>query len=161
MNKAKFILELLNKKLGIDITSKKRNMEYVFARAVYFKLAGMYTGLSLSKQAKVVNRDHSTAIHSNNNVIDHVMTLPLYKKVFIECCEIIDPMGEMPEDIVVTENNKRISDTISSLVSAVNEKEKEIIKLQLEPHEIRYRQLSIEGQRLFKKRAEAMLNMMV
>ena len=161
MNKAKFILELLNKKLGIDITSKRRSNDYVFARAIYFKLAGMYTGLTLARQAEVVNRDHSTAIHSNNNVIDYVLTMPIYKKIFIECCEILDPMGELPEDAIVTENNKRIAETISNLVEAVNIKEKKILELQLEPHEIKYRQLSGKDQMIFKQRAEAILNMMM
>ena len=87
--------------------------------------------------------------------------MPIYKKLFIECCEILDPMGEIPEDAIVTENNKRIAETISSLVEAVNNKEKKILELQLEPHEIKYRQLSGKNQMIFKERVEAILRMMV
>ena len=159
MNKAKFIIDLLRKKLGIDITGKRRSNEYVFARAVYFKLAGIYTGLTLSRQAELVNRDHSTAIHSNNNVVGYVLTIPLYKKLFIECCEILDPIGEMPEDAIITDNNKRIGQTISNLVESIRKKEQKILEMQLEPHEITYRELPKDKQKIFKQRAEAILKM--
>ncbi len=69
-------------------------------------------------------------------------------------------MGEMPEDIIITENNKRIANTISSLVEAVNVKEKKIIEMALEPHEVKYRQLSEENKKLFRQRVDAILNMM-
>ena len=160
MKKAEFIKSYLDKRLGIDIANKSRRTEYVFARALYFKLCGVYCGLSLSKQAKVVNRDHSTAIHNNKNVVDYVMTIPLYKKVFIEACEILDPIGEIPEDAIITQNNKRIKDTIDSLVDAVKEKQDKILKMELEPHERAYRQLPADKQIIFRQRAEAILKML-
>lgn len=159
MKKAEFIKSYLDKRLGIDIADKKRSNEYVFARALYFKLCGIYCGLTLAKQASVVNRDHSTAIHNNNNVIDHVMTIPMYKKIFIEACEILDPMGEMPEDAIITENNRKIKRTISDLVDAVRKKQDKILSMELEPHERAYRQLTPDKQLIFRERAEAILKM--
>jgi len=159
MKKAEFIKKYLDKRLGIDISDKKRNNEYVFARALYFKLSGMYTGLSLAKQASVVNRDHSTAIHNNNNVVDYVLTIPLYKKIFIEACEVLDPMGEMPEDAIITENNKRIEQTISDLVACVRKKQQKILEMELEPHERAYRELPADKRVIFRERAEAILKM--
>jgi len=159
MKKANFIKMYLDKKLGIDISDRKRSNEYVFARALYFKLCGIYTGLTLSNQAKIVNRDHSTAIHNNNNVIDYVLTVPMYKKIFIEACEVLDPMGEMLEDAIITENNKAIARTISDLVDSVRKKQDKILEMELEPHERAYRELPTEKQLIFRERAEAILRM--
>jgi hypothetical protein len=168
MKKANFIKMYLDKKLGIDISDRKKSNEYVFARALYFKLCGIYAGLTLSNQAKIVNRDHSTAIYSNNNVIDYVLTVPMYKKIFIEACmvmqtgvstEVLDPMGEMLEDAIITENNKAIVRTISDLVDSVRKKQDKILEMELEPHERAYRELPTEKQLIFRERAEAILRM--
>lgn len=160
MIKAKIILQLLNNRFGINLASKKRSNEYVFARAIYFKLVGMHTELTLAKQAEVVNRDHATAIHSNRRVVDYVLTIPMYKKIFVECCEILDPMTEMPDNLIITEPNKQITDAIAKLIDVAKKKEKKLRRMRLEPHEVKYRQLSRKDQRIFKQRAEAILKMM-
>lgn len=48
----------------LDITSKHRTQDYVYARFVYCKLARELTSLSLQKIGKSINRNHATVIHA-------------------------------------------------------------------------------------------------
>lgn len=67
------IREYLEKTLKIDLTEKTRQREYVYARAIYFKLCREYTKFSLDKIGKSVNVIHCSVLHSINNVFPIVM----------------------------------------------------------------------------------------
>ncbi len=66
--------------LNIDISKRTRKRNYVYARAVYFKLCREYTKLSLDDIGQTMGMDHASVVHSINKVFDSVV---LYDK-FLE-----------------------------------------------------------------------------
>jgi hypothetical protein len=66
--KNKDIIAKVSKEFGIDITKKTRKREYLYARAVYFKLAQDIFRRSLTSIGKDIGLDHATVLHSINNV---------------------------------------------------------------------------------------------
>jgi len=54
--------------LGIDIGMKTRKRNYVYARAVYFKLCKKHTRMSLYDIGSTLGMDHSSVIHAISNV---------------------------------------------------------------------------------------------
>lgn len=57
------ISTMLSRKLQINIADKKSRREYVYARALYFKLAKEFTSSSYKEMGYLVNRDHPSVIH--------------------------------------------------------------------------------------------------
>jgi hypothetical protein len=66
--KNKEIIAKVSKEFGIDITKRTRKREYLYARAVYFKLAQDIFRRSLTSIGKDIGLDHATVLHSINNV---------------------------------------------------------------------------------------------
>ena len=59
--------------LNIDLSLRTRKRNYVYARAVYFKLCKEYTRLSLNDIGLSINMDHASVLHAINNVFPLVM----------------------------------------------------------------------------------------
>ena len=57
-----------------DILSTSRARDFVFARQLYCYAARQLTGYSLKAVGKKINRDHTTVIHSVNEVKDFLAT---------------------------------------------------------------------------------------
>lgn len=66
--KLETILSIVEKTTSKNLRTKSRTRSLVESRAIYYKLAREYTSSSLAKIAKVVSRDHATALHSIRNV---------------------------------------------------------------------------------------------
>ena len=62
------IKNLVESELGIDITSKSRKRELVYARAIYFKICKDRTNLSLKDIGKTMQLDHATVLHAITNI---------------------------------------------------------------------------------------------
>lgn len=160
MSKASFIINFLEKRLRVTLSAKNRDNEHVFARALYFKLADMYSGMSIEKQAKMVNRHHASAIHSRKNVIEHVLTIPMYRDVFSDACDILEHMDLIPEEAIDMKADAEFKSSIEKLEEVLSLKKKRIAELELEPHEIAYRNLNGVKRVEFRKRVNAMLKML-
>ena len=63
------IFNLVSSYIDIDITLKTRQDDYVYARAVYFKLCHEEKH-TLQSAAKLVNKDHATAVHGRKVFLD-------------------------------------------------------------------------------------------
>ena len=64
------IIELINKKTGIDIRRRSRKQDYVFSRCIYYDIAYNRMKLgTLSEVGKQIGLDHSTVVHSLKNVL--------------------------------------------------------------------------------------------
>ena len=59
----KNIAQMVNNELNADIYISKREQRNVFARAVYYKLARVFTPYSYQRIAQEVNKHHATALH--------------------------------------------------------------------------------------------------
>lgn len=66
--KNKEIIAKVSKEFGIDITKRTRKTEYLYARAVYYKLAKEIFHRTYSDIGKEVGLDHATVLHSIKNV---------------------------------------------------------------------------------------------
>jgi hypothetical protein len=64
------IIELINAKANLDLRDRKKTLEYVGARAVYYDLAYNYFSLgTLEHIAGKIGRHHATAVHSLKNLV--------------------------------------------------------------------------------------------
>lgn len=71
-----YIESCLNLKL--DTVTRKRN--YVYARALYFKLCREQTVLSLSDIGATLNMDHASVLHAINNAFPNAIFYDKYLK---------------------------------------------------------------------------------
>lgn len=66
------IRNYVESRTGLDISSKTRKRPYVDARALYFALCRKHTDASFDEIGVLVNRDHSTVVHSVLHCFDSV-----------------------------------------------------------------------------------------
>ncbi len=133
MSKLLKLKDLVGDRFRINLSDKNRSSEYVFARAIYFRLASRYFGNTVSEVARSVNRHHATVIHSRENVEDYVLSIKRYKEVFLSLCEQIEnEWGMLHED-------------------------ERIVRDKLEPHEIEYRNLSPDNQQRYRDACASIL----
>lgn len=66
--KLETIVSNVSKEFGLDIRTRTRKREYIYARAVYYKIAREMLRKTLSEIGGLVNVDHATVLHSINNV---------------------------------------------------------------------------------------------
>ncbi len=95
------IIDLVNKKTGLDIRKRSRKQDYVFSRCIYYDIAYNHLKLgTLYEVAKQLGLDHSTVIHSLKNILP---ILDNYAPEFItirdEVLEILDYEVDYNEDI--------------------------------------------------------------
>ena len=77
------IKNLVESELGIDITSKSRKRELVYARAIYFKICKDRTNLSLKDIGKTMQLDHATVLHAITNIFPAFeMYNPEYMEIY-------------------------------------------------------------------------------
>jgi hypothetical protein len=76
----KYIKKQVQKKLEVTLSKDTRKREYVYARAIYFKLAKEFTLESLSSIGNSVGRDHASVIHGL-----HVFDIISFNKDNILC----------------------------------------------------------------------------
>ena len=79
--KNKEIIVKVSNEFGIDITKRTRKREYLYARAVYFKLAKDIFRRSLTDIGKDIGLDHATVLHSINNVFP---TMQMFEPAIIK-----------------------------------------------------------------------------
>ena len=66
--------------LGINLSNRTRKRNYVYARALYFKLCKEYTKLSLADIGSSVDMDHASVLHAINNVFPCVVQYDAHLK---------------------------------------------------------------------------------
>ncbi|QDP51996.1 MAG: hypothetical protein GOVbin2700_33 [Prokaryotic dsDNA virus sp.] len=60
----KKLRNVVEKYFKIDISTKTRKLEYVYARAIYFTLCYKFTNAKVVEIAKSLNMNHATILHS-------------------------------------------------------------------------------------------------
>ena len=82
------IIELINNKANLDLRDRKRTLDYVGARCVYYDLAYNYFSLgTLAEITSHIGKNHATAVHSLKNLV------PSLDSYFPK-------MGKIREDII-------------------------------------------------------------
>ena len=67
------IQEYVQDQTGLDLTTKSRGRDYVYARAIYFYLCREYTPFTTKKIGESLGKDHATVLHAIKNVIPIVL----------------------------------------------------------------------------------------
>lgn len=94
------IIDLVNKKTGLDIRKRSRKQDYVFSRCIYYDIAYNHLKLgTLYEVGKQLGLDHATVIHSLKNILP---ILDNYAPEFItirdEVLDILDYDIDQNED---------------------------------------------------------------
>jgi hypothetical protein len=101
--KNKEIIEKVSNEFGIDITKRTRKREYIYARAVYFKLAQDIFRRSLTSIGNDIGLDHATVLHAINNVFPTIqMFEPFVVKRYNKLYDRIKFENEMHKEIPIT-----------------------------------------------------------
>ena len=84
-NRLKEITELIQDELGVNILSKSRREEYVFARAIYYSLCDEFYPLPTTQLAESIGvKSHATVLNSRNETFPYMMTFPYYEEVYLK-----------------------------------------------------------------------------
>ena len=165
--KLKGLADFIIKRTDLDIRSSCRKFEYVMARVIYSKIARDVIGGIFQDIGDEINRNHATIIHSLK-LFNEVERDIFYKKLYEDCIEFI----ECYEDVIKFEDGKMsykemvLVERIIKLKAKFNAEKlihknnlREAKRAKLEEHELKYRELSLEKQEVYRFRANAMLTM--
>ena len=147
------IKSYVDKHTGYDISTRSRKAEVVLFRALYFKLAIDTTSWSLEKIGKIVNRDHSTVLHSRKNLFDELMK----NKHLSNLYDIyrIEVLGQQVDTYYKdVEQYNRLKEKYNDLLALKIPKN---LGYELTKNETAYRKLSAEDKKVYDERAELVL----
>lgn len=74
------IKNLVQQVYKIDITRNRRTINYVQARAIYYKLCLEYTPLNITAIAKTMGKNHATMLHSLKQFDIYLRFIPKFKE---------------------------------------------------------------------------------
>ena len=80
---------MVSKKLHISIGRTIRKRDYVYGRAIYYKLSKEFTGQSLANIGGNVGRDHASVIHGFKVFEMIKLYNDSYMDVYLECRRIL------------------------------------------------------------------------
>jgi hypothetical protein len=163
----KGLADFIIKRTDLDIRSSCRKFDYVMARVVYSKIARDVIGGIFQDIGDEINRNHATIIHSLklfNEVERDIFYRKLYEDSveFIECYEDVAKFedGKMSyKEMVLVEKIIKLKAKFNAERLIHKNNIEEVKRIQLEPHEIKYRELSEDKQDIYRFRANAMLTM--
>lgn len=96
--------KIIKTEIGLDVASINKTNNYVFARAVYYKIARNLRGengehISLSAIGRTVKKDHASVIHSLKYSFDQAMNEPKYKSLYNKLSLMVeDPEWNQSKD---------------------------------------------------------------
>ena len=76
----RYIKDLVNESLSIDISDNNKQRKYSDGRALYYVLCREFTHSTLNDIGKEVGRDHSTVVHGMQNIF-HLVDKMLYTQL--------------------------------------------------------------------------------
>lgn len=99
---------IIETETGIDVKSLEKTNRYVFARAIYYKVARNLKGdtgkyLSLSAIGRSARKDHASVIHSFKNSFDQAMNEPEFNALYNKLCLMI----QQPDWKLSTDESKQ------------------------------------------------------
>ena len=95
---------MVSKKLHISIGRTIRKRDYVYGRAIYYKLSKEFTGQSLSNIGANVGRDHASVIHGFKVFEMLKLYNDSYMDVYLECRRILTDIKNDNDNIEYYQN---------------------------------------------------------
>lgn len=66
-NDCKTLINLIEEHTKLDITTKTRKIEYIYARKIYYKILSVTSDMTSSAMAKTLMQTHATVLHAIKN----------------------------------------------------------------------------------------------
>ena len=84
-DRLKEIKDLVQDELGINLLSKNRKENYVFARAIYYKLCDEFYPLPTIELAESIGiKSHATVLNSRNETFPYAVSFPYYEEIYLK-----------------------------------------------------------------------------
>ena len=93
------LINLIERKLGIDVTTKTRKIEYIYARKIYYKILSLETDMTITAMAKTLIQNHATVLHALKNFTHDYNYNSTFKNDFDRIYKIYE--GEQEEEFTV------------------------------------------------------------
>lgn len=115
----KEIKNIVSEYLDLDISSKCRQTDYVYARAIYFKMCYRHSTeiLTFKNVANEVNRHHATTIHGINT----------YNDLFDTSLDFRD-LSEIIEGLILDNTPEKVKELFKSIETDTNPRLKRKVK---------------------------------
>jgi hypothetical protein len=162
------IYKACNHVFKTDIAKRKRDSYHVMARACYFKCAfETVKDATLVEIASVVNRDHATALHAKKLLewqYESSERFQAHYEQVLNKIELKEVNLEKLDDGRYKDYTSRLRQELTRLRIELQKTKKPVqvvsYNVELEPHEIKYRELPEEKKERYKVRVEAILKML-
>jgi len=129
------IYNFVNSYFRVDIADKNRSNHYVDLRTLYYKIATETTLATSQLIGKIVNRDHSTVLHSKSKSFDYIMSIKDIRDAYNSYLDIEEPLDASEVKLPIK------GESVSELTK----------------NEIEYRKLSLEQRKIYDERVELIL----
>lgn len=129
-----FIIDTIQSKTNLDINKNTRERVYVYARALYYKLAKEYTFNSLQVIADKFGKNHATVLHGLK-VFEEIR---IYNKEMYRLYEDfhtrypVELINKDGDEVLMTDREKSIVEKFNDMVEQIKAKDKEIERLNLQ-----------------------------
>lgn len=85
------IKKVCDKAFGFNIAKNTREQAYINARIIYYKLCKDFTHHSSGKIGGIINRDHTTVLHSLKNFEYYILKDKYYNKLYTDLYNVLEP----------------------------------------------------------------------
>jgi len=162
MQKLNEILDSISARTGLDIRKNTRQIEYVMARNIYYKIAKDDLRLgTLSAVGKPLKKDHTTVLHGLKNF--HQIE-SYYPRMYNDYLFVKDLFDENEDKESSYEKLIAVDNSLTKLKKEHKELQDKYYKLLLDNDSSyivnKMNELSVENQEIFIMRVKAILNMM-
>jgi hypothetical protein len=162
MQKLNEILDSVSARTGLDVRKNTRQIEYVMARNIYYKIAKDDLRLgTLSAVGKPLSKDHTTVLHGLNNF--HQIE-NYYPKMYSDYLFIKDLFDENKDKESSYEKFVNLDNSFNQLKKEHKQLQDKYYKLLMDSDSNyivnKMNELSVENQEVLIMRVKAILNMM-
>ena len=170
------IKNLVESKTRLNLKRNTRKREYVYARALFFKLCDRYLDVTSSALGNFLGKDHATVLHHRKTTYNYIEKEPRFFKAYKYICTILDKdIKDLDDEIIhdacslqqLNYKEKFLQNMIKAMHSEIKNRDKKIKSLsnkigqsKFEDHELRYRDLPEDKKDIFRTRVDAILKML-
>ena len=99
------IRELVESEFKLDLSTKDRKRDFVYARNMYFKLSREYTFESYISIGSEIGRNHCTVMHGEKTFDDVIMRFePKLKAKYLEFRKILSKVSVLEDEYSLSNN---------------------------------------------------------
>ena len=112
---------LIEKQTGKDITKNTRQIEYIYARKIYYKILDVTTKMSYKSMGATLGQTHATVIHALNNFKWDYQHNDAFKEAYNRVYHLYAKKDTVLTLETLTHENQVLTETISTLKKKIEE----------------------------------------